>query len=159
MIDMMTLKIAIKPDLGFQSNGEITIKRSSTLNNAFTLKSNGIFLDQSLISSGEGFIDQNGDGLRIGYLGPFDSKSGSTYPSPGRISANNIVHRTFTTQTASGAPITWRSVDVVLPGDITRYPVGDDTYEYLLVTNTTTGSSSNGFVDNQVLDVVSLGTW
>lgn len=156
---MTQINISLNSDLQF-SYGEIEIKVSPDANNVFQVKSDGIFLDESLISTGAGFVDQSGSELRIGYYGPFDGMSGGSYPIPGRVSANNIVHRFFTADSTGVAPSNWRSTDVVLSGDIFRVPVsGTSTYNYYLVTNTTTGSSLTGYTNNGVLSYVLLGTW
>ena len=154
---MLNLTLDLNSDLTFDY-GAITIACSSDSNNAFELKSDGIFLNKNLISSGAGFIDQTGEGVRIGFLGPFYGLVNGEYPSPGRVSANSTVHRVFTATDPSSTPTGWRTVDTVLPGDILRCPNGTK-YDYYLITNVTTGSSLHGFMNNAISSTVLIGTW
>jgi len=153
---MKKLTLSLNTDLCINA-GDIDIAVSPAANNAFQLKADGIFINDELVSTGEGFVDQTSDGMRIGFLGPFDGKVNGQYPVPGRVSANNTVHRTWTAEPET-VPDKFRPVDTVLPGDIIREP-SDDKYKYYLVTNVTIGSSDTGFVNNEVASYVYLGKW
>lgn len=154
---MLKIELTLNSDLKFDGN-KIAIAKSADSGNAFELKSDGIYLDKTLISSGVGFIDQSGTSVRIGFIGLFDGLNAGQYPEPGRVSATNTVHRFFDSVTTTQPTVGWRNVDTILPGDLIRIP-NQSKYDYYLVTNVTEGSSLNGFTNNAVTSTVLLGTW
>lgn len=143
---MQTLSLLIGPEFGFNRENQIVILRDVDANNAFQLESDGIYLDASLIASGNGFVDQGGSFLRIGYKSPFGWTT-----DPGRITANNTVHRFYTEDSEGNITDLRTNIDVLLPGDIVREPASDNKFKYKLVRNVTT--------DPYVVTYVTLGTW
>ena len=76
------------------------------------------------------------------------------------MTANVIVHRTFTTKLVDGAAVTnFRSVDCYIPGDIIRVEQVDGKFEHRLITATTLGADPNGRTNNKISSYVVLGTW
>ena len=149
---MQTLSLLINTEFSFNENNQIKILRNANPDNAFKIEPDGIWLDASLIASGNGFVDGGGAFLRIGFKTPFDYGTASRpYPQPGRIVANNTVHRFYTAE-ENGSIIDLRSqIDFVLPGDIVRVPATDDKFTYKLVTAISE--------DPYSITYATLGTW
>ena len=154
---MISINLNLNFDL-YISGEYLTIKRDTTKSdNAFQLNSDGIYVDKRLFSTGNGFVDQSGAMVRIGYLSGYDRSS--SYTKTGRISANNVVHRTFTK--VNDNVVDYRSsVDCFKPGDMIRIPRSESTCEYFLIVSTSYDESSvNGNLGNSILETVSLGTF
>lgn len=149
---MQVLSLLINTELSFNEHNQVKILRNTDPDNAFKIEPDGIWLDASLIASGNGFVDGGGAFLRIGFKTPFDYGTASKpYPQPGRIVANNTVHRFYTTN-SQGTIVDLRpNIDFVLPGDIVRFPAENDQFTYKLVTAIVT--------DPYSITYQTLGTW
>lgn len=162
---MPSIEARISNDLKFNESGEIGINiDDSKDDNALALKSDGLFLNGNLVGSNDGFVDGNYGNMRIGFASGYDKRP--DFNESGLVTANNIVHRTFTFKTVDGQTVSnFRpEVDCYIPGDIIRVQQADETFEYRLVIKTTTGPDPNSKTGNSVPSLanggyVVLGTW
>ena len=121
---MIQFTIKLRPDLYVKSeNNKITIKISPKANNGLKVEGDGLFMEDKCGFNDDGFIDQSGDSLRIGFDGPYsDLNDDGSYPKPGMITADTIVHHMYTMNSDLKTLDGYRSVDCILPGDIIRVP-------------------------------------
>ena len=121
---MIQFTIKLRPDLYVKSeNNKITIKISPKANNGLKVEGDGLFMEDQCGFNDDGFIDQSGDGLRIGFDGPYtELKEDGSYPKPGMIVADTIVHHIYTMNSDLKTLDGYRKVDCILPGDIIRVP-------------------------------------
>ena len=121
---MIQFTIKLRPDLYVKSeNNKITIKISPKAHNGLKVEGDGLFMEDQCGFNDDGFIDQSGDTLRIGFDGPYsDLKADGSYPKPGMITADTIVHHMYTMNSDLKTLDGYRSVDCILPGDIIRVP-------------------------------------
>ena len=121
---MIQFTIKLRPDLYVKSeNNKITIRISPKANNGLKIEGDGLFMEDQCGFNDDGFIDQSGDGLRIGFDGPYSElKDDGSYPKPGMIAADTIVHHMYTMNSDLKTLDGYRSVDCILPGDIIRVP-------------------------------------
>lgn len=122
---MVQINLNIGPDLKLKTvQGRISVVISKKAGNGLTVEGDGLYMEDTCCFNDEGFVDQSGDALRIGFDGPFSSKtSEGEYPKPGRVSANNTVHHIYTMDSDLKTIKGYRSVDCILPGDIIRVPL------------------------------------
>ncbi len=156
---MLEIKLNLNSDLMISSD-KIRIKiDSSKSDNAIQIKTTtdkGLFVDKSLVTSGDGFINQSGSMMRIGYVSGYDKST--SYSDSGRVTTNNVVHRVFTL--VGGKWVDFRvGIDCFKPGDRFRAPRRESTCEYFLITETSTGNSDDGYLGNQIENYTSLGTF
>ena len=121
---MIQFTIKLRPDLYVQSeNNKITIKIANKAYNGLKIEGDGLFMEDQCGFNDDGFIDQSGDGLRIGFDGPYSElNDDGNYPKPGMIAADTIVHHMYTMNNDLKTLDGYRSVDCILPGDIIRVP-------------------------------------
>ena len=170
---MNNINVSVGNDLIIDPNDlhKIKVRRSNNSKNAFELKDDGIFMDETYVSAGNGFKDQKSTGLSIGWVTEYNWTDTPNYS--GHITASSIVHRVFTARAhtadtpKTGMLIDFRSkIDFIAPGDIVRVPTEDGTkYAYYLVISTT-GSNINFrdrgsgvFVGNEIERVALLCVW
>ena len=156
---MPSIDTKIGNEFQFDGFNRIGIKLDNTHDdNVLQLKEDGLYLNGDFVGSSEGFADGSYGVMRIGFASGFDRRSG--YNATGRVTANVIVHRTFTTRLVDGATVTnFRSVDCYIPGDIIRVEQADGKFEYRLITGTTLGADPNARTNNSISSYVVLGTW
>ena len=121
---MIQFTIKLRPDLYVKSeNNKITVKISPKAYNGLKIEGDGLFMEDQCGFNDDGFIDQSGDGLRIGFDGPYSElKEDGSYPNPGMIAADTVVHHIYTMNSDLKTLDGYRSVDCILPGDIIRVP-------------------------------------
>lgn len=122
---MIQINLKIRPDLRITSgSGKISVVISKKSGNGLKLEGDGLYMEDRCGMNDDGFIDQSGNGLRIGFDGPYSVMTAEgEYPKPGRVSANNVVHHIYTMDSDLKTIIGFREVDCILPGDIIRVPV------------------------------------
>lgn len=165
---MNNINVSVGNDLIIDSSDlhKIKVRRSNNSNNAFELKDDGIFMDETYVSAGNGFKDQTSTGLRIGWMTEYERTTEPTHT--GHISASSIVHRVFTAKAhTADTPKTYMlidfraKIDFISPGDIVRVPTEDGTkYAYYLVISTTSGNVKiDGYIGNEIERVALLCVW
>lgn len=172
---MLNINIGLSSDLTFNGN-KISILRSNAADNAFELKDDGIYLSKSGNGTNDGFADYPYDYFRIGFASGYDKTvvsnlTSGTYPVPGRVSAHNCVHRTFTASDNTAVkpednggvtvPDFRPEIDCYKPGDFIRIPRENNQYEYFIITQTTKENvqNANAGAGNKIFASISLGTW
>lgn len=129
----------------------IEVAISLDANNVIKMESDGLYLPSSGLADMGPIPNQGGDGLRVGFRGPFDY---GNYPASGRITLNNVVHRTFIRK--NGVFSNYNSTDCILPGDFIKdYDNNNELVDILVVTKVTEGASPS-FLNNTVTEAVSL---
>lgn len=156
---MLEIKLNLNSDLMISSDKIRINIDSSKSDNAIQIKTStnkGLFVDKSLVTSGNGFVNQIGSMMRIGYVSGYDKST--SYSDSGRVTANNVVHRVFTS--VDGNWVDFRvGIDCFKPGDMFRVPRSESTCEYFLITETSTGDSDDGYLRNKIENYISLGTF
>jgi hypothetical protein len=156
---MNEITVSLNSDLRFNEN-KISINRNSSSDNAFEIKSDGIYVSKSGGGTMDGFIDKDYGMFRIGYgSGYVTATTPPSFDQPGRVSAHNCVHKTFTMKENSYVPAYREEIDCYKPGDFVRIPRGNNQYEYFIITATTLGSEDNARLGNSISLMASLGTW
>lgn len=129
----------------------IDVAISIDANNVIEMKDDGLYLPSSGLAEMGPIPNQGGDGLRVGFRGPFDY---GNFPASGRITLNNVTHRTFIRK--NGAFTNYNSLDCILPGDfIKEYNNDNELTDILVVTKVAEGASPS-FLNNTVTEAVSL---
>lgn len=154
---MNEITVSLNSDLRFNEN-KISINRNSSSDNAFEVKPDGIYVSKSGGGTMDGFVDKDYGMFRIGYASGYVNP-GTPFDQPGRVSAHDCVHKTFTMDEDGNVPAYREEIDCYKPGDFVRIPRGNNQYEYFIITATTLGSEDNARLGNSISLKVSLGTW
>lgn len=154
----MKINLLLNTDLSIDSDNKwIDVEISPEEGNVIEMKSDGLYLPSTGLVDMGPIPNQGGDGLRVGFKGPFDYGTASKpYPQSGRISLNNYIHRNFIR--SNGSMVNYQSRDAILPGDfITVLTNGVET-DLLVVTQVYEGDSSIGYIQNSIHTAYSLIT-
>lgn len=154
----MKINMILNNDLAVDTvDNWIYVAISDEENNIIDMKSDGLYLPSSGLVDMGPIPNQGGDGLRVGYKGPFDyGTSSQPYPQSGRISLNNYFHRKFIR--SNGTITNYRSVDCMLPGDFVVVFTDGVQTDLLVITKVTEGLQSNGYLNNGIHTAYSLIT-
>ena len=154
----MTINLVLNNDLAIDyANKWIYVLISPETDNVVEMKSDGLYLPSTGLVDMGPIPNQGGDGLRVGYKGPFDyGTSSNPYPQSGRISLNNYIHRKFIR--ANGSITNYDQRDCILPGDFVVVMTDNVQTDLLVITQVTEGAQSDGYLQNSIHTAYSLIT-